>query len=147
MNDRPSDRRLACAYIVAIFVPALAAGGWISLDSPPPARASIIFLALLFGSPVALLHLLFLALPAYVVLRKYWPLCWWSAALGGFIVGAIPAGLLALGASDISPDAMRFSFTAGLLGLSGGLAFWAVLTMKKGGPSPDRPSDDQSGRA
>jgi len=139
MKDDPSGRRFACACAAALLVPVLAAGGLFGLDSPPAARAGILFLSLLFGLPIALLHLLVLALPAYLVLREYWSLSWWAAALGGFVVGAIPVGLLALGTVDPSSDAVTLSFGGGLLGLSGGVAFWAVLAVKKGGPLPDRP--------
>jgi hypothetical protein len=139
MRDDPSGRRFVCACAAALLVPVLAAGGLFSFDSPPASRASIIFLSLLIGLPIALLHFLVLALPAYAVLREYWPLSWWAAALSGFIVGAMPAGLLGLATLDPASDAITLSFAAGLLGLSGGVAFWAVLAMKKGGPLPDRP--------
>ncbi|HEX5183776.1 MAG TPA: hypothetical protein VFW19_11575 [Allosphingosinicella sp.] len=135
MTTEPSARRFAAACAASLLVPVLAGAALFGL-SGSGITAGIVFLFLIFGLPIALLHLLVLALPAYAVLRHYWPLSWWAASLGGFVVGAIPIGLMSLASSPLSIDPPMIG---GLLGLSGGLAFWAVLAMKKGGPSPDRP--------
>jgi hypothetical protein len=133
---------LAAACAAAFLVPVVAAGGLLSLDGTPSTRASIFLFSLFLGLPIAFLHLLFLALPAYAILSRHWRLRWWSAASGGFVVGVTPIGLLALGLSAGPSDATTLPLEAGLLGLAGGVAFWAALTIGKGGPLPDRPSSD-----
>lgn len=105
--------------------------------------AGIVVLVLLFGVPIALVFVLVFALPLYRHLRRRWPLRWWSAALGGFFVGAVPITLLGLPAllremlSDTGPiissgpplilRMLLFGLEAGLPGLVGGLTFWFML--------------------
>lgn len=120
------------------------------------------------GLVIALMHLLFLALPAYLILSRRWPLRWHWAALAGFLVAAVPSGLIALSATtgDYSAGGailvedgrqtaagwLNLLITQtglGILGAAGGIAFWIVLAAgtTKGGPSPERACGFGSGAA
>jgi hypothetical protein len=80
-----------------------------------------------FGVPIALVPSWMLGLPAYFVLRERWALTWGWAALGGLVVGGLPAGLLSLAVTRDPPAALGALFWVGLLGACGGLAFRASL--------------------
>lgn len=145
----PTRARLGAASVAAIVASVTAM--WISLvagDAASGLRLAVPTYA--FGSMIAMMHLLFLALPAYLVLRELWPLSWSSAALGGFFVAAIPSGLFmlslpfnfeSLGDTILIEDGRRTAAgwlhlfigqaKFGLVGVAGGLAFWAVLRPRK----------------
>jgi hypothetical protein len=87
------------------------------------ALVGLMFISVLFGFPVALLHLALIGLPAHYLLSRYWRLRWWSAATGGIFAGLLPAALLSLALSQ-----QMTSVAMGVLGASGlvgGLVFWA----------------------
>ena len=121
MNDaRPSSGRLVLAcFTAAVLAPAPMAfdpfGGSVALEN----AIELLPLVMLFGVPVALLHIGFIAVPIYIALRPRYRLRWWNAALAGFLIGALPMSLLSQ-----AFDGMAIT---GLCGLVGGLAFWAVL--------------------
>ena len=96
----------------------------------------------LFGMPIALLHAYLIGLPFYAVLSEKWMLTWPRALLGGFLVGAVPTGTVAMLLFGPHSDIFWIAGTPGALGTVGAAAFKAMLGpagRKKGGPSPDRP--------
>lgn len=90
-------------------------------------------IVLLFGFPIALVHVAVIAVPAYLLLSRRWRVRWWSAALGGLATGSAPALLLFGDAGSAA--------TMGLCGLIGGLVFWAVI--RPGGRGRGRDDDDR----
>jgi hypothetical protein len=114
------------------------------LQLPRETAAGWVVLAILFGLPIALFHAFVFGLPIYMRLRRRWRLRWWSAMLGGFLVGGLPLILLSLPAllsAPVLPDGLPVTLyvpplwwrlllaivEAGLPGLVGGLTFWLVL--------------------
>lgn len=107
-----------------------------------------VFTAIAFA--IALLHALILGLPAFTALRRRGYTQWWLAVVGGFIVGLLPTTILVILTSlNQSPGsssggsagmdvvngvttplgwfhAFGGACIAGVFGVSGGLAFWAV---------------------
>ncbi|MBN8812418.1 hypothetical protein [Sphingomonas sp.] len=71
-------------------------------------------------------HLVFIALPIYLVLVDRWPLRMWNAGLAGFLIGAIPMSLLGLGGRPDLEALLSAILWFGGSGLVGGLAFCAV---------------------
>ena len=124
IEERPSAGRVLLGFIVAAFasvtsvvlVLAAFSGGGITLG----AVFGFGLFAFLFGIPIALVAILILALPVYLVMRSRWHVRWWNAALTGFFAGAMAGAVL--GGSDLAGAA-----TFGLAGLAGGLAFWAIV--------------------
>lgn len=120
------------------------------------ACASITAPMILFG-PLALLavpialflsagHAFLLALPAYLLLRRWINVTYPIAALCGFLVGAVPVAIQAL----LSPqsgwvtsfwdwwdDAWPIALVFGLFGLFGGLIFRRVLGADDGAAAAD----------
>lgn len=76
--------------------------------------------AFLFGIPIALVAILIMALPAYLLMRRHWYVRWWNAGLSGAVIGSVGGSLL--GGSEMSGIVQM-----ALAGLVGGLAFWAVV--------------------
>lgn len=132
--------------VKAMFVAGVAAVGSVALvgvvQVPRESAASLVILILLFGLPLAMLHVLIFALPLYLALRERWRLLWWNAALAGFLISAVPITLLSLPALiapptpedlviyDGPPLWLRFllrTIEAGVPGVVGGLAFWTRL--------------------
>ena len=92
----------------------------IVLGASAPEMGVMLLLAItLFGFPVALLHVLLLALPVYLLFRRWWHIDWWNSALAGFVIGGLPAGLAS------SP--WQTLAAASACGVAGGLMFWFVL--------------------
>jgi hypothetical protein len=126
-EEHPSGARLMAALACAVAVAAVGAAALWSrmLGQPAPGLFPLI---LMFGLPIAAAHALILGLPVYLLLRRRWTLRWWSAALGGFAVAVVPAGLLSSApGSGMSLTVLRELAELGLLGLAGGVAFWIVL--------------------
>lgn len=90
----------------------------------------------IIGAPIALLHVVPIGMPVYAFTVRRWPLRWWSAALGGVLVGIVPTALVALVMVSIQAasgeeaiiESMRLALWLlawfGLAGLAGGLTFW-----------------------
>ena len=123
-EERPSAGRVLVGFLVSAF--AAVAATVLMLASNAGADMTVesvlgfsIFV-FLFGVPIALIAILVLALPAYLLMRRHWHVRWWNAALTGLIVGMVPGILLGAGTSW---EALQI----GLAGLVGGLAFWAVV--------------------
>lgn len=72
---------------------------------------------------VASTHVLYLGLPAFLLLHQLELVRWWSLPAVGFALGTIPLGPMNAPLQD-SPATV---FMAGLLGLSGGMAAWVVI--------------------
>lgn len=85
----------------------------------------------LFFWPIALAHMLLVALPLYAGLVRYWPLRWWNAALAGLLIGATPSTLYiwlwAAGQNPLAVFGWRIPLFLGISGAFAGLTFWAIL--------------------
>lgn len=148
--DRASPRRICGAAALAGLAAAAAAAVQILVDGVAAGAdaSDILGLAAFFliaGFVVASFHALVLGVPGYLLLRK-WPLRWWNAALAGFLIGAVPSGLVWLDPGFETYRQGRAvliengAYTAagwrnylvwfaiyGAYGVAGGLAFWLVL--------------------
>lgn len=71
-----------------------------------------------------------LGLPAFLVLRKFGLVAWWSSLVGGALVGATAHFAVAPGVEDIT-SLLRFA----TLGAFAGLAFWLVWRSWSTAPS------------
>ena len=115
----------ALALLVGGFASALAAG----------AAWGLSLTALIFSLPVTIGHALIFGLPAALYFRRRS----WTHALaamaGGFVVGAVPIGLLSVYSTLFyGPTTARTLLAnlqivgmCGALGVPGGLAFWLTL--------------------
>jgi hypothetical protein len=159
MHEGHSPARLTMASAAAVTVPVATAAIFAVASVPADARLNAAILFALFGLPISFLHFLLLALPAYAILSRRWPLTWWAGAAGGFVVAAMPMTLLSFASPGFETyqqgqtmlivnghytaagylSLLGEAGTTGLIGAMGGIAFWAMLRTKKGGPSPDRP--------
>ena len=113
------------ALLLGALASALVAGAFLGL---PPA-------ALLIILPVTIGHALLLGLPAAIYCRhRRWTHVL-TAIAGGFLVGATPMGLYAVGwyvfkgsvTESTLLSSLRAAGIGGLLGAPGGLAFWLTL--------------------
>ena len=128
-EERPSAGRVVLGFIVAAFAAVAAeivllvgiAGNDLTFEN----TLGFSIVVFLFGVPIALIAILLLALPAYLLMRRHWHVRWWNAALTGLIVGMVPGMLLGAGTSW---EALQI----GLAGVVGGLAFWAVVRDRPG---------------
>jgi hypothetical protein len=93
--------------------------------------------ALMFGSPVwaipifivALLHVLFFAMPLYVLMARHWRPTFANVLAMSFLVGALPVvALMSLSYELPWYELVQAGGAGGLFGLSGGLLFWLVLS-------------------
>jgi uncharacterized membrane protein YvlD (DUF360 family) len=141
----PSGARVSAAFLAGAVASVAALCLHMLWQSPVEAAFSLVVLTLLFGLPIALLHAFVLGLPAYLVLRRFRALGWWSAALGGFVVGAAPIALLTLRPIydfEYGADVLVIhghytaagwrsyavaAATGGVYGAVGGLACWLVI--------------------
>ncbi|MBV8685424.1 MAG: hypothetical protein JOZ90_08000 [Alphaproteobacteria bacterium] len=159
MREGHSLARLTVASAAAVTVPVAIAAMLVVPSVDADARLNAAILVALFGLPISFLHFVLLGLPAYAVLSRRWPLTAWAAAAGGFAVAAIPMPLLSLASPGFETyrqgqvmliEDGRYTMagylsllgqagSTGLIGAMAGIAFWAVLAMKKGGPLPGRP--------
>ena len=86
-----------------------------------------LFLLCLFPAVIlASGHMVFIALPVYLMLVDRWPLRWWNAGLAGFLIGAIPISLLSLGGGPDAKALLSAILWFGGAGLVDGLAFGVV---------------------
>lgn len=121
--EHPSAGRVAAALLAASAAAPFTFGLMLVAQAPQEG-VWLLLVAILFGFPVALLHALLLALPAYAIARRRWRLSWWNAAAAGFVIGVLPASLLVTRSFG--------TLMAGVGGLVGGLAFWLVLRGARG---------------
>lgn len=120
--EQASAARIAAALFAASAAAPFAFG--IMLVAQAPQEGIWLMLpSVVFGFPVALLHALLLALPAYLMMRRRWRLAWWSSAAAGFLIGALPALLLTRSVATLM---------TGGCGLVGGFVFWLVLRGARG---------------
>jgi len=149
MSERqPSALRIAGAALAAVAAAAATAmvqTGVTGLIAAASSVGGAMLFVGFFATLYAALHLV-IAIPAYVALRRQGAFLWRHALTGGFLIGAIPLGLM-----TIYPSAQRYQqgqtllvvdgeYTpagwlawlesmgwCGLYGAVGGLAFWWVL--------------------
>ena len=121
---RHSHGTILCAGTAAAFAAVTPAA---LLMSAASGNLWLFLSAYLFGVPLALVHSWALGLPAYFVLREHWDLTWTRAALGGLVVGALPATILFLAVGGRATGALGMAGSTGLLGAAGGLGFRAYL--------------------
>lgn len=120
-------RRASEAGTGAVLAAALAGAVGMEIDGLPTLQYPALFV-LAFGVALAIafLHALFIAAPFYLFLIRRWPLRWWSAGLGGLLIGALPSGAMVGATSATWSDAgWRIAF-GGACGLVGGLTFRAL---------------------
>jgi hypothetical protein len=92
-------------------------------------------MGLMFSLPVTLGHALIVGLPAALYFRRRGWRHVLAAMAGGFVVGAVPIGLLLVWATLFDGPAttrtllacLEIAATAGGLGIPGALAFWLTL--------------------
>lgn len=133
-DERPTAGRIMLGFLVADFAAvatvAVLLGGAMGGASELGSALGFTIFVFLFGVPVALIAIVVLALPAYLLMRRHWHVRWWNAALTGFIVGGLAGSLL--GGSDLATATQ-----VALAGLVGGLAFWAVVREQPAHPRID----------
>ena len=120
----PSAGRIALALVAASAAAPLPFA--LFLVTQAPDQFWVLPAILIFGFPAALLHALLLALPTYLLVRRRWPLAWWSSGAIGFLIGIAPSALFL----PRSPA----TFVVGACGIAGGVAFWLVLREKREEP-------------
>ncbi len=130
MDERPTAVRLGTACMIAALTSVSAAILLIGLEDSLVGFWPMAVAVLLAGFPIALAHAMLLGLPAYGLLSRRWRLRAWNAMLGGFVVGAAPAGLLY--------QLAELAATAGGLGAARGLAFRRVQRRTAGAPGRGR---------
>ena len=116
----------ALALLLGAFASALAAGAvWGGLS----------VMGLIFTLPVTLGHALIFGLPAALYFRRRGWTHVLAAMTGGFMVGAVPIGLLLVYGTLFDGPAtarklqacLEIAGTGGALGVPAGLAFWLTL--------------------
>lgn len=164
--------RLIIAFSAAILVPTIALvlwylyGQFAMFDSGDPyiwvrTRG---FAAICLAISAA--HVIVLGIPAYLVLRWRGSLRWWTALLSGFVLGAIPVGVVSwpLCYSDLKSSATSngvqimvdgiptmagwFQYLGGIslfgaFGIFSAAVFWVILSMNPNNsfkPKPPRGS-------
>jgi hypothetical protein len=100
--------------------------------APTILLGALALFALPIGFVIALLHVLFLGLPAYLVMRRRWAIDWFHATIAGFVIGAVPLSLWQWLTSIGDPYgslgiSLGVSAMFGALGMLGGAVFRAVL--------------------
>ncbi|MBO9711479.1 hypothetical protein [Sphingomonas sp.] len=127
-----TKRREGLGVFAALFAGPLVLALKTAADAIPSERLAVqlpnwMVLSMLIGVPVAFAHL-FIGIGVYWQLVQRWRLRWWSAALGGALVGGIPIPALFFGVAIIqgsSTDGIGgMALNLGLAGLASGLAFW-----------------------
>lgn len=126
-ENLPSITRLIGA------VAAAAAAG----ASPTILLGIVVLIAFPVGFVIALAHALLLGLPAYLLLRRRSTFGWGIAAVVGFVIGAVPTGLLTLSAAGFANGGIWAPAVAGLCGTLGALAFRAVTGGASSAPTFD----------
>ena len=116
--DGPGTGRVVAAFLFAAGVAPLPFTLYVAIQAEAPDIATLVVVAVL-GIPVAMLHVLLLAFPAWLVVRRHWRVGWLNATLSGLVIGTVPGALLG---SDLAA-------LAGLAasGTFGGLVFWLML--------------------
>ncbi len=117
----PHAGRVAGGIILAAACAPIVVGVALAVLQEPPMDMQMatgwVLTALTFGFPLALFPALLVALPAYLLLRRRWPMRWWHAALAGALIGAI---IWPLGSMDMDLATLAVTTTAGVIS---GLAF------------------------
>lgn len=123
-DEQPSGGRIAIGLLAAAFAPVTAFVLWMAIQGAFTLGGAALFY--LVGVPIAFAFVLLLGLPVYLVLRRRWRLTWWNAVLGGWAVATAPIAMFGL-RSIGDPTFLLWVGQVGLLGVAGGLAFWAVV--------------------
>jgi hypothetical protein len=123
MTDSDSEpQHYSWGFVAASAAPALMTGLYLAATG-----SSDLFLPILVaGFIVAGLHAGLLAAPIFLLLETRWRPRLCNILPASFLIGALPATLLASSSSPASALLMT-SLICGGLGLSGGLAFWLVV--------------------
>jgi len=123
-GEKPALATVLCAGTAAAFAAVTPAALFVGLMS---LNGWELLLVYALGVPVALVPAWVLGLPAYYLLRERWALTWTRAALGGFLVGGVPASLFALTFAQGPLPSVEGFLWFGLFGAFGGLGFRAFL--------------------
>jgi hypothetical protein len=126
-----SRAALAAASTSALFGAIVVSAALTGDASPYPISPDLLLPTLVVGFVLAFLHTGLLGLPLYLLLSLKWRLRWWSAVLGGAVVGAAPFALLTSAAllSDHTGEMLRAVGWVAAYGALGGLVFFAVLQL------------------
>ncbi|HEX8241274.1 MAG TPA: hypothetical protein VF574_16185 [Allosphingosinicella sp.] len=93
-----------------------------------PGGPSFLLVAFFLGSFFfGLFHAWFIAIPAYLLLRRKWPLTRRRSVIGGLVVGGLPWGLFTLSIGAPWPNVALTVGMCGAAGAIGGMAFAAML--------------------
>ena len=125
-EERPRAGRVMLGFLAAAFAAVTTAILLLAISAGDMELESLLgfsIFAFLFGVPIALIAILIMALPAYLLMRRHWHVQWWNAALSGAIVGSVGGSLL--GGSDVTG-----TLQMALAGLVGGLIFWVVVRQR-----------------
>lgn len=155
-QDQPSGRRLLAAILSAVLVGASAFPAYFIVTGVMEGVVEqawfMAVASFIVGAILAAGHVALLGLPLYGLLSRRWRLRWWSAAIGGFLVGGLPYLVLLnspgeysqIGGTVLSEHGrytaagwrQLFEVCAwlGLIGALAGLAFWAALNWRREAP-------------
>ena len=121
-GNPPSAGALCCAAAVAILAPLPLVA--LLFEGATGGMGNIFPLVLLFGVPIAAVHVLALFLPLYLVTARGEEMPWWGAAALGLACGGLPAFMVS------GADPVVTTLFAGS-GLVGSLAFWLTLMLAR----------------
>ena len=141
MNAKREARGVVVATIVAaaapgamgVFASSIASGKAYPLDA-----VMWFGITLVVGLPVATVHMMLLGLPVYERFARRDLVHWWTAAIGGALIGALPLSLLMLGLAafhvqsaaelmSLALTSLRLPFVFALSGMLGGVTLWAFV--------------------
>ena len=128
-DDRPPTGAVLAAFCYAAAAAPVPVGLWAAAVSPT-GGLSLFIPIMMIGIVVALIHVIVLAAPAYLLVRLRWPVTWWNASIAGVLIGGMPAGLLL--------ESLEAGLTTAAAGVAGGLAFWFALRDRTKGEKPER---------
>jgi len=103
------------------------AAGAAAAAAPTILLGVFMLIAFPIGFVIALVHVLLLGLPAYLLLRRRSAFGWGVAMSAGFVIGAVPTGLIILPTTSFADGGAWTPALAGLCGVLGALAFRAVV--------------------
>lgn len=129
MGDTPLQkdiaRGLAAATVAAALPPTT-----IALVMGPAMGALVAVVALIIAGA----HAVLIGLPTYWLLSRFWPVRWWSATLGGAVVGSVPAAMMVL-----PEGSLKVWDVIAPLGAVAGFVFWLAAKPRSSAASAPLP--------
>ena len=124
---RPPSVRVIGAFLCSAAVAPTPIAA-VAIASAPLEGAILLIPLMIFGFIIAMVHVIVLAVPAYLLVRLLGPVTWWAATLSGLAIGTLPAALIMSGS-------LFTILPMGVSGAAGGLTFWLVLRGRRGSDS------------